>query len=97
LLLNNRAVEAAWPFLDAVEPKNPEKQPNGWWTPPGVGIFGTEYVLRAYMALNFIWPNVAGEAAYPMTSVDGEGWPLSWAHQYVMHFVTGNTPLVEAF
>lgn len=93
----SRAVNAAMPFLAAAEPKIGGRTSNGWWTPPDVGVFGTDYVLRAYMALNFPWPNVAAEAVYPITSVDGNGRPLTGAHRYVLHFAKGETPPVDAF
>ena len=93
----DRAVEAGRPFLDAVEPKLGGTLVNGWWTSPPVGVFGTDYVLRAYMALNFAWPNVGEEAVYPMASVDGDGRPLDGTHRYVLHFPKGQTPPVDAF
>ena len=92
-----RAVGGAMPFLNAVEPKIGGTEVNGWWTPPRVGVFETDYVLRAYMALNLIWPNVAAEAVYPMASVDGDGRPLNGTHRYVLHFAKGQTPPVDAF
>lgn len=92
----DRACEAATPFLNAVGAKVGTRV-NGWWIPSNVGVFGTDYVLRAYMAAYFIWPNVAEEALYPMASVDGEGRPLSGAHRYVLHFARGETPPVNAF
>jgi len=92
-----RAVDAAIPFLATAQSKLGGRTVNGWWTPPDAGEFGTNYLLRAYMALNFIWPNVAAEAIYPMASVDGGGRPLDGAHRYVLHFAKGGTPPVEAF
>jgi hypothetical protein len=84
----NRAGKAATPFLTAVGGKIGTTV-NGWWTSSNVGVFGADYVLRAYMAAFFIWPNVADETLYPMASVDGEGRPLSGTHQYVLHFRRG--------
>jgi hypothetical protein len=92
-----RAADAAIPYIVAAQPKVGGRTVNGWWTPPDAGEFGTNYLLRAYMALNFIWPNVAAEAVYPMTSVDGSGRPLDGAHRYVLHFAKGATMPVGAF
>jgi hypothetical protein len=92
----NRACKAATPFLRAVGSKIGVTV-NGWWTPANVGVFGTDYLLRAYMDAYFIWPNVAEEALYPMATVDGGGRPLSGAHRYVLHFARGETPPVNAF
>jgi hypothetical protein len=92
-----RAVEAAMPILNAVGSKIGGSHTNGWWTSPRAGVFGTDYALRAYFALNFPWPNVPEEAVYPMTSVDRDGLPLDGAHRYVIHFAKGQTPPVDAF
>lgn len=92
-----RAVESAMPVLNAVGSKVGGSHTNGWWTSPRAGVFGTDYFLRAYFALNFPWPNVPEEAVYPMTSVDGDGLPLDGAHRYVIHFAKGQTPPVDAF
>jgi hypothetical protein len=92
-----RAANSAVPFLVAIGPKIGGTTVNGWWTPSHAGDFGTDYVARAYMARDFIWPNVAEEAVYPMTSVDGAGRPLDGEHRYILHFAKGGTPPVDAF
>jgi hypothetical protein len=92
-----RAADAAIPFLNAAQSRLGGTEANGWWTPPRGGAFGTDYVLRAYMALNFIWPNVPEEAVYPMASVDENGRPLDGAHRYLLHFAKEQTPPVDAF
>jgi hypothetical protein len=93
-----RARAASILYLSAVGPELGGRTVNGWWTPAGAGDFGTDYVLRADMARNFIWPNVPEEAVYPMTSVDGAGRELDGEHRtYVLHFANGETPPVDTF
>jgi hypothetical protein len=94
-----RAGAMGTPFLRAVGRKllETETDSDGWWTPRDVGVFGTNYLLRAYMAMDFIWGNVADEAVYSMASHDSGGRELSGGHRFVLHFAKGETPPVDAF
>jgi hypothetical protein len=73
-------------------------QINGWRMPAmTVADFGTDYKLRAEVALVGLGANIAKDAVYPTAFVDGSGQPLTGANQYVIHFDKGNLPPVNAF
>jgi len=78
--------------------KTTGKPVNGWNVPPmNVGEFGTDYGLRAVVALIGLGANLPADAIYPNAFVDGDGKPLSGAHRYVVHFDKGQTPPANAF
>jgi hypothetical protein len=61
------------------------------------GVYGTNYLHRAF--LNWQGPgwNRAEDAVYPSTRVDSEGNPLNGANNYVTHFPKGELPPVTGF
>lgn len=78
--------------------KTTGKPVNGWNVPPmNVGEFGTDYGLRAVVALIGLGANLPADAIYPNAFTDGDGKPLSGAHRYVVHFDKGQTPPANAF
>lgn len=78
--------------------KHAGKPVNGWYVPPmNVGDFGTDYSLRAVVALIGLGANIAADAIYPNAFTDGEGKPLNGANRYVVHFDKGQTPPANAF
>jgi hypothetical protein len=77
--------------------KNPGPRENGWVVLRDLGSYGTDYGKRAVVALIGLGANLAADAIYPYTEVDGEGRPLSGSRRYVLHFAKGQTPPVEAF
>ncbi|HTL00469.1 MAG TPA: DUF1214 domain-containing protein, partial [Pseudomonadales bacterium] len=71
---------------------------NGWNVAPmTLGAFGTNYGLRAVIALVGLGVNLSADAIYPTAFVDGDGKPLSGANRYVVHFDKGQTPPANAF
>jgi hypothetical protein len=62
-----------------------------------VGNFGTNYQIRAIVALIALGANLPADAVYPTTYVDADGKPLNGANHYVLHFDKGKTPPVNAF
>jgi hypothetical protein len=75
----------------------PAKVVNGWqWTTVG-GSYGTDYLLRASIALRLLAANLPQDAIYPQTAVDASGAPLNGDHRYAIHFPAGGTPPVNAF
>jgi hypothetical protein len=71
---------------------------NGWRTPPmKLGDYGSDYGLRAVVALIGLGANLPADAVYPSAYVDGAGQALSGAHRYVLHFDKGQEPPVRAF
>jgi hypothetical protein len=75
-----------------------ERHHNGWLLPPAdTGNFGTDYLLRAYVARDALGANVPREAVYPFAFVDRRGRTLTGAHRYVLHFAAHQLPPVGAF
>jgi len=76
-----------------------QKTTNGWlYFTSGVGVFGTDYLLRG-MA-NLLGPgwNRPQDAVYPLSQKDANGDKYDGAKQnYVIHFDKGNLPPVEGF
>jgi hypothetical protein len=71
---------------------------NGWRVPPlNLAEFGTDYNLRAEVALFGLGANLAKDAVYPTAFVDANGQPLNGANRYMLHFDKGALPPVNAF
>jgi len=71
---------------------------NGWrLMPMTLADFGTDYDLRAEVALFGVGANLAKDAVYPTAFVDGDGQPLTGSNRYVLHFDSGDLPPVNAF
>lgn len=71
---------------------------NGWFVaPPDIAAFGTDYDLRAVVALYGIAANRPIEAMYPIGAADTSLSLLNGAHSYVMHFAPGRLPPARYF
>ena len=71
---------------------------NGWWMPPmNIGNFGTDYHLRAGVAMVALAANVPADALYPTAVSDAQGHALHGDHTYRLHFAQGQLPPVRAF
>jgi len=72
---------------------------NGEWNRPdkAVGNFGTNYELRAVIALALIAALPPEEAIYMTTRSDSDGVPLTGANSYALRFAKGDLPPVQAF
>jgi len=75
-------------------PGQPTRIVHGWaYPPPGVGDFGTNYRLRAVVALTGLAALSAEEATY----INYAGDPLIGTRRYRLHFAAGAEPPVRAF
>jgi hypothetical protein len=71
---------------------------NGWTTICGCGQPGNGRLFQAACTLIFPGPiNAPQEAMYWTTKVDGAGYSLSGAHDYLLHFPAGGLPPNNAF
>lgn len=70
---------------------------NGWIFTTKAGVYGTDYLQRAFVTAIGLGANRPQDAVYPTSEVDAEGKPYSGAHKYVMHFPKGQTPPVNGF
>ena len=70
---------------------------NGWnVTRSGLGTYGTNYKLRALIALVGLGANLNIDASYPNCLIDNNGEKLNGSRKYVIHFNKGETPPVNA-
>lgn len=89
-------VQTAFDGMTASPP--PGNLQNGWnVNTSGLGNYGTEYSVRAYVTKIGYGANQAVDAIYPNTAVDGDGQNLSGSHKYVLHFDAGSMPPVRGF
>jgi DNA sulfur modification protein DndE len=77
--------------------KNAGVSVNGWKFTLKTGVYGTDYLQRAYITAVDLGANLPQDMAYPMTRVDGDGKSLDGAHRYVLHFPKAQTPPAHGF
>ena len=77
---------------------NEVKLTNGWSVlVNGMGVYGTNYRLRALVTAIGLGANRPQDAIYPIGAVDAGGKPFDGANRYVMHFAPGQLPPVDGF
>ena len=70
----------------------------GWFVPPAdIGAYGTDYTLRAVVALQGLAANRPAEAVYDIGVTDSSLNFLSAADAYVVHFASGALPPARYF
>ena len=70
---------------------------NGWIFTTNAGVYGTDYLQRAFITAIGLGANRPQDAVYPTSEVDAEGKPYSGANKYVIHFPRGQTPPANGF
>src|SRR5262245_6278597 len=70
---------------------------NGWLFTTRAGVYGTEYLQRAFITAIGLGANRPQDAVYPTSTEDADGKKYSGANKYVIHFDKGKTPPVNAF
>ncbi|WP_277187777.1 DUF1254 domain-containing protein [Caballeronia sp. BR00000012568055] len=71
---------------------------NGWtWFGDGVGVYGTDYTLRAYLARRQQATTTKEGEVKPIARVDSDGHALNGANSYVLHFAPNQLPPVRGF
>ncbi len=75
-----------------------ENMQNGWNViTKGLGEYGTNYALRAYVTKIGYGANTAEDAIYPNTAVDMDGNSYNGSNKYVLHFDADKLPPVKGF
>jgi hypothetical protein len=69
----------------------------GWRIELGLGRYGTDYALRAFVAIVGVGSNLAEDAIYPVTRKDADGATLTGKNRYRLHFEADQLPPVDAF
>lgn len=70
---------------------------NGWIFTTKTGLYGTDYLQRAFVTAIGLGANLPQDAVYPTSETDAGGKPYDGAAKYVMHFEKGQMPPVEGF
>lgn len=70
---------------------------NGWIFTTKAGLYGTDYLQRAFITTIGLGANRPQDAVYPTSNVDGTGKPYTGSKKYVMHFPKGETPPADGF
>ncbi|MFI5156146.1 MAG: DUF1254 domain-containing protein [Chitinophagales bacterium] len=84
--------------IQAAVSKGIVKPVNGWSVAyKGFGNYGTDYDLRAAVAILGLGANIPEDAVYPTSTVDADGTPYDGANKYVMHFEKDKTPPIKGF
>ena len=93
-----RAAVGLLPLLSGLAQYESALANRGWAiTDPTIGEYGTNYQLRAAVALIGPWANIPDEAVYSAGLLDRYLLPLNGSHDYVMHFAPGQQPPAGAF
>lgn len=92
-----RGVEAAMTALSEGV-LNREVGSHGWVVPSmSLGDYGTDYGLRAGVALIGLGANKPEDAIYPVALTDSQGRTLNGSYTYQMRFQAGQLPPADAF
>jgi hypothetical protein len=73
------------------------KNENGWGFITKTGIYGTDYLMRAFVTAIGLGANRPQDAVYPTSQKDAEGRAYSGANKYVMRFAKDQLPPVNGF
>lgn len=77
--------------------KNAGSLVNGWTFSTKTGIYGTDYLQRAFITAIGLGANRPQDAVYPTSELDAEGKKYDGANKYVIHFDKGQTPPADGF
>ena len=86
--------------LETMQAAIPRGSPvvNGWsMARSNIGVYGTNYLFRAVIAMIGLGANVAEDAVYPMLLHDSSGDEPVGVNNYVLHFDVDQLPPVDAF
>jgi hypothetical protein len=73
------------------------KNINGWMFDTEAGVYGTDYLNRAFITAIGLGANRVQDAVYPTSLKDADGKAYDGANKYVMHFPKGQLPPVRGF
>jgi hypothetical protein len=77
--------------------KTAGKDINGWVFSTKTGLYGTDYLQRAFVTAIGLGANRPQDAVYPTSEKDVTGQPYNGSNKYVMHFPKGQMPPVNGF
>ena len=77
--------------------KNAGTNVNGWQFTTKTGLYGTDYLQRAFITAIGLGANRPQDPVYPTSEVDASGKPYNGSHKYVLHINKGQMPPVIGF
>jgi hypothetical protein len=77
--------------------KNAGAEVNGWTFSLKTGLYGTDYLQRAFITAIGLGANRPQDAVYPTSEVGTDGKAHDGANKYVMRFPKGQMPPVNGF
>jgi hypothetical protein len=81
----------------AAHAKNVGKPVNGWTTSLNVGVYGIDYLQRAFVAETGLGASRPQDAIFLTSEVDGDGRPYDGAQKYTIRFLKGQGPPASGF
>jgi hypothetical protein len=73
------------------------KHENGWIYTTKTGVYGTDYLMRAFITAFGLGANRPQDAVYPLSRADGEGNAYEGTRNYVIRFPKGGLPPARGF
>ncbi len=73
------------------------KNINGWMFDTETGVYGTDYLNRAFITAIGLGANRPQDAIYPTSLKDADGKEYNGANKYVMRFQKGQLPPAQGF
>ena len=73
------------------------KRENGWLFTTGTGVYGTDYLQRAFITAIGLGANRPQDAVYPMSQRASLLEPYEGGHKYALRFEKGRLPPVRGF
>src|SRR5215471_14640712 len=73
------------------------KNINGWIFDHEAGVYGTDYLNRAFVTAIGLGANRIQDAVYPTSMKDGDGKAYDGANKYIVRFTKGQLPPVRGF
>jgi len=70
---------------------------NGWTYDSDAGVYGTDYLNRAFITAIGLGANRVQDAVYPTSLKDADGKAYDGANKYVIHIPKGQLPPVRGF
>jgi hypothetical protein len=73
------------------------KHVNGWTYTTKTGIYGTDFLMRAFVTAFGIGANLPQDSVYPASARDADGNQYEGSNKYIIHFEKGKTPPAKGF
>jgi hypothetical protein len=96
----DRGIAEVWAVMTERSAVEKERTPTGWAglsASKHIGTYGTDYKLRAGVAVFGLGANIAADAVYLNASLDSQGQDLAGGKAYTLTFAAQELPPVKGF